>query len=396
MKGPVKLPQGIWLSAASPNIAVLKNLFREFFQSYFADARGSNGHVGRIVTGPKGCGKTTLLQATAVTCCAIFPNVYYLYVNCSGRSQLGDYRPLTLISQLINQVPPASDVCQLTIPKNSYCFLIYDEFQEEYRDTTYGLNVITDFYFLAHNRTARVFPVIAGSGAALRCLCFSRNGSALRDLYHLASEAINLNSTRFCAVSMSPLCGKDPFRRYLEYVASYESTDLAADPSSSLSNDSESEVASQAYDMALEDDFINSEMKRSALNCLQDPALMQRVYVANSGVFRAIQNCLKDPDVGLTEAVTETTRTWAANEFVQAVWDLLCANTMHKQMDAPWTLDSVSESALKNLMNLHEHSWADVYKLADERAFIISTSGHACTLLTFYSPVHYIYANRRI
>lgn len=175
---------------------------------------GRNGAHSRLIQGPKGVGKSTILEAYAKLCTDYHPDVYPIYIsfdelNIKG-SQSGERTIMELVKDQLSKVhglkiDPAEghigpQIARALEAANKYVLLIVDEVEEVYRTSESNphrlnrLHILGDLNWLGNQKTGRFAVYLCGSSSSCPLLVTCH---ASKEEFPLLSDAPHLNGTKY-------------------------------------------------------------------------------------------------------------------------------------------------------------------------------------------------------
>lgn len=170
---------------------------------------GSNGSHARLIQGPKGIGKSFVLETFAEYCTQVYPNVLPVYLTFNDMRFKGDQLSQNTILEIIfdkmkkegyrveDHAKPR-EISHILKENNKYCLVLVDELDQLYRVTDSLAQIghwhLGDLLFLGNQREGRIVVLLCGSSASCPLLVTCH---ADEKEFPLQRGAPHLNGTKY-------------------------------------------------------------------------------------------------------------------------------------------------------------------------------------------------------
>ena len=170
---------------------------------------GSNGSHARLIQGPKGIGKSFVLETFAEYCTQVYPNVLPVYLTYNDMRSKGDQLSQNTILEIILEKMKKEDykikdrakpreISEILKENDKYCLVLIDELDQLYRVTDslaqIGHWLLGDLLFLGNQSEGRIVVLLCGSSASCPLLVTC---DADENEFPLQRGAPHLNETKY-------------------------------------------------------------------------------------------------------------------------------------------------------------------------------------------------------
>jgi len=204
------------------------------------------GTSSRLIVGPKGMGKSTVLKDLVLTLNEIDDKVLYERVECIANENL--VSPCAIIQNLlktrldidINFHEKITHAIEYLEKHNLYVCLIYDELDQLYRCTESRKEIASDILrqiaAVASNDRGRILQIACGSSAVLPLLITKRaiHNPTLVAEFPVVLLSLSLNGSKFMKIRVNGFIDEDEYQDILTYYLQF--TKYLAKASPALTN----------------------------------------------------------------------------------------------------------------------------------------------------------------
>ena len=330
----------------------MDQLSRDLYATNAHELKGNN--CCTLLLGPKGAGKTSLLQAITIACYVLFPNIIPIFVNYKReqkwKSVPGSHLPESLlfnafsIHGLALQRSNFTDLVAQFTSFDKHAVIFADEFHSLYLwdDGT----AVDQFFGIGNKSTHKlirigsgtdgiIWSIISGSAAVTRDLCFCLL-SQEKEKEYPGYKKLSLNDSRYKPVALQTISKKQAFRNLVEFALNVDTNFFSK----------------------------TEESKRISKSALEEDTELELLYLASRGVFRGLNNALTDPSLAIKKQLSEILVTIMKNPIAEKLFNELIARWKGDIWDLPFVTSAELKSYFPNGNPLDE-----LYRLCDSSYF---------------------------